>query len=67
MIYGLVAPDKGQTFIDDVCVATEPQKARRKLGALPDAHGLYPRLTTRENISYFGQLWDVKARDTKAH
>ena len=56
MIYGLVAPDTGQTFIDDICVSTEPQKARRKLGALPDAHGLYPRLTARENISYFGQL-----------
>jgi sodium transport system ATP-binding protein len=63
MIYGLVAPDEGRTFIDDVCVATEPQKARRKLGALPDAHGLYPRLTARENISYFGQLHGMSKQE----
>ena len=66
MIYGLVAPDTGQTFIDELCVATEAQEARRKLGALPDAHGLYPRLTARENIAYFGQLRGmekIKIRD----
>jgi sodium transport system ATP-binding protein len=65
MIYGLVAPDEGKTFIDDICVATEPQKARRKLGALPDAHGLYPRLTARENISYFGQLHGMSKQEIK--
>jgi ABC-type Na+ transport system ATPase subunit NatA len=27
---------------------------RRELGVLPDARGLYKRLTARENIDYFG-------------
>ena len=61
MIYGLVAPDEGQTFIDDVCVATEPQ-ARRKLGALPDMVCI-TRLTARENISYFGQLHGMSKQE----
>ena len=63
MIYGLVAPDVGEAFIDDICVFKQPQSARRKLGALPDAHGLYPRLTARENISYFGQLHGMATSD----
>ncbi|HEY5612868.1 MAG TPA: ATP-binding cassette domain-containing protein, partial [Lysobacter sp.] len=29
---------------------------RRALGVLPDARGVYKRLTARENIAYFGQL-----------
>ena len=29
---------------------------RRRLGVLPDARGVYKRLTARENIAYFGRL-----------
>ena len=29
---------------------------RRALGVLPDARGVYKRLTARENIAYFGAL-----------
>ena len=39
---------------DSVCRA--PNLARRRLGALPDAHGLYPRLSAKGNIAYFGRL-----------
>jgi sodium transport system ATP-binding protein len=31
-------------------------RARRALGVLPDARGVYKRLTARENIAYFGEL-----------
>ena len=34
----------------------DPLNVRRKLGVLPDARGLYKRLTARENIAYFGRL-----------
>jgi sodium transport system ATP-binding protein len=30
--------------------------AQAKLGVLPDGHGLYTRLTTREHLQYFGRL-----------
>jgi sodium transport system ATP-binding protein len=29
---------------------------RRRIGVLSDARGLYPRLTLRENVRYYGQL-----------
>lgn len=29
---------------------------RKRLGVLPDAHGLYPRLTAKEHVRYFGEL-----------
>ena len=59
MIYGLVGPDRGFAEVDGLKVEDGPQAIRRRLGALPDAHGLYPRLTARENIRYFAQLHGI--------
>ncbi|MBP3974722.1 ATP-binding cassette domain-containing protein [Pseudoxanthomonas spadix] len=56
MLYTLMQPDAGQVLVDGVDVAANPQAARRALGVLPDARGVYKRLTARENIAYFGQL-----------
>ncbi|MCP3165231.1 ABC transporter ATP-binding protein [Myxococcus qinghaiensis] len=56
MLYTLVRPDKGSASVDGVDVVTRPEEARRGLGVLPDARGLYPRLTAREHARYFGEL-----------
>lgn len=56
MLYTLVQPDRGQALIDGVDVTVDPTSARRSLGVLPDARGLYPRLTAKENIRYYGRL-----------
>ena len=56
MMYGLLTPDKGRVDVDGFDPSLQPVEARKCLGALPDAYGLYPRLTARENIAYFGRL-----------
>ncbi len=56
MLYTLMQPESGRVLIDGADVALDPQAARRALGVLPDARGVYKRLTARENIRYFGQL-----------
>ncbi len=56
MLYGLLRPDAGTVSIDGFNVIDSPREARRRLGVLPDARGLSPRLTAREHIRYFGQL-----------
>ncbi|MEX1827966.1 ATP-binding cassette domain-containing protein [Luteibacter sp. CQ10] len=56
MLYTLMKPDAGQVLVDGVDAATDPQTVRRALGVLPDARGLYKRLTAAENIDYFGRL-----------
>ena len=52
----LIAPDRGRALVDGLDVTLEPLEVRRHLGVLPDARGLYPRLTAREHIRYFGEL-----------
>ncbi len=54
-------PERGRILVDGVDVATDPLKVRRSLGVLPDARGLYKRLTARENIAYFGDLHGLDA------
>jgi sodium transport system ATP-binding protein len=56
MISTLVAPDRGRALVDGDDARSARQAVRGKLGVLPDARGLYPRLTARENIAYFGRL-----------
>lgn len=56
MISSLVRPDRGQVRVDGHDAVAEPAAVRQRLGVLPDARGLYPRLTARENIEYFGRL-----------
>ena len=55
-LYTLMRPDSGNVSVDGIDAATDPLNVRRKLGVLPDARGLYKRLTARENIAYFGRL-----------
>ena len=56
MLYGLMRPDGGRIEVDGAEVSAEPQAAQAKMGILPDSRGLYPRLTPREHLRYFGQL-----------
>jgi sodium transport system ATP-binding protein len=41
-------------------VARDPLPARRSLGVLPHGAGIYPQLTARENVRYFGELHGLR-------
>ena len=61
MLGGLFQPDTGSIAVDGIPVATRPREALAQMGILGDAHGLYPRLSARENIVYFGRLQGMEA------
>lgn len=56
MLCGLIEPNAGRLLVDGIAVADDPLGTRRRIGVLPDTHGLYPRLTAREHARYFGRL-----------
>lgn len=66
ILYTVLTPDGGDASIDGVSVVREPLDARRRIGVLPHAAGIYPRLTARENILYFGALHGLPARERKS-
>jgi sodium transport system ATP-binding protein len=61
MVAGLILPDHGRCSVDGIDVAREARAALARLGVLSDARGLYPRLTARENIVYYGRLQGMPA------
>jgi sodium transport system ATP-binding protein len=66
MLYTLMRPDEGRILVDEVDAVANPEGARHRLGVLPDQSGLYPRLTAREHIHYFGELQGITGRDLAA-
>jgi sodium transport system ATP-binding protein len=66
MLYTLLTPDTGEVLVDGVDALEDPLGARRQLGVLPDARGLYRRLTARENIEYYADLHGIAPDVAKA-
>lgn len=60
MLYTLLKPDSGFAQVDGFDVQQAPLEVQRRIGVLADARGLYPRLTSRENIRYYGNLHGLK-------
>ncbi len=56
MLYAALAPERGRVRVDGIDAAERPGEVRRRLGVLPDARGVYKRLSARENVAYFGRL-----------
>ena len=59
MLLGLIEPDSGRARI----LGADPSlsSTRRGLGVAPQALSLYEELTARENLAFFGGLYDLTA------
>lgn len=63
VIATVLRPDAGRAMVDGLDTSTHSLEARRRLGVLPHASGLYPNLTARENIEFYGRLHGVSGSD----
>ena len=61
MLYGVMRPDAGTIEVDHVDATKHPRDAQARLGVLPDIAGLYPRLTAREQVRYYGELHGLES------
>jgi ABC-2 type transport system ATP-binding protein len=63
IIAGLRRPDAGEVLVDGVDAVADPRAARRRLGLAPQETGIYPTVSVRENLTFFGELADVRGPD----
>ena len=59
IICTLLRPTSGSAILCSVDVACHPAAARRLFGLAPQDVALYPTLTVRENLLYFGRLYGL--------
>jgi sodium transport system ATP-binding protein len=59
LICTLLAPDAGSVEVLGFDTRIEPEEVRRRVGVVTADIGVYPRLSARENITYFAELSGV--------
>ena len=60
MLCGLVKPTSGHFTINDLNYANHSRKIKKIIGVVPQEYALYPTLTARENLLYFGSMYGLK-------
>lgn len=63
IVAGLRRADSGEVRVDGIDVRAHPHAARRRLGLAPQDTGIYPTLTVRDNLRFFGELAGLRRRD----
>ncbi len=58
----LLLPTSGEMILCGVDVMKQPREARRMIGLVPQEIALYPSLTGRENLRYFGRLHGLRGK-----
>ncbi len=65
IICTLLAPDGGSVEVLGFDTRTAPEEVRRRVGVVTAEIGVYPRLSARENITYFAELCGVLDGDLR--
>ena len=60
LLLGLLARDGGTIRVAGADLDTDPGAARRAIGFVPQEVALYPDLTARENLRFFGRLYGLR-------
>lgn len=63
LILGLLAPDAGTVEVDGLSLARQPNRARAAVGFVPQEIALYPTLSARENLAFWGRMYHLAGKD----
>ncbi len=63
MISGLIAPTAGDAKIGGYSITRQGMDARRLIGVVPQEIALYPTLSARQNLTFFGKMYGMGGAD----
>lgn len=66
MLSGLLAPTGGDACIMGHSVIREPEAAKKSLGVVPQDIALYPDLSARENLVFWGKMYGLRGAALKS-
>lgn len=65
MLCGLIKPTSGSFSINNLTYAKNSNEIKKIIGVVPQEYALYPTLTARENLEYFGSMYGLKGENLK--
>jgi ABC-2 type transport system ATP-binding protein len=66
MICGLLKPDAGEVLVAGAAFWSDPQKAKRIMGVVPQELAIYEELSGRENLEFWGRLAGLSSREARS-
>lgn len=66
ILCGLTRPDRGTVQVLGIDVTTNAIEVRRRIGVAPQEIALFPALTARENLTYFGRMYGLSSSVIKS-
>jgi len=65
MLAGLIEPDSGNMMLDGGLLSHADRKSRQQMGIVPQDLAIYPNLTARENLRFFGGLYGLSGSELR--
>lgn len=65
MLCGLIKPTSGNFMIDGLTYARNASQIKEIIGVVPQEYALYPTMTARENLMYFGSMYGLTGKALK--
>ncbi len=65
ILCGLVKSTSGSFSINNLMYAENALEIKKIIGVVPQEYALYPTLTARENLLYFGSMYGLKGKQLK--
>ena len=62
MLSGLIEPTGGYVSVDGVDLFSRPMEAKARLGLVPQSFALYPSLSARDNLVFFGRIYGLRGK-----
>jgi ABC-2 type transport system ATP-binding protein len=62
MLTGLFPPTSGTVLVDGLDLARETNSAKAKMGLVPQDLALYPTLSARQNLTFWGRIYGLKGK-----
>ena len=66
MLCGLLAPTSGRAVVGGYDIAREPEQIKRSIGYVSQKFSLYPDLSVRENLDFFGDVYAVATHESES-
>ncbi len=65
MLCGLIKPTSGSFTINNLMYSENALEIKKLIGVVPQDYALYPTLTAKENLLYFGSMYGLKGKELK--